>query len=62
LVEEFQCGLWKMVATAAVVAMASRLRPDWNSALIGCRAHPLTTRSPPDIVAGADSLLHAHLD
>jgi len=35
LTEEFQCGLWKMVATALVLAMRSRLRPDWNTALIG---------------------------
>jgi hypothetical protein len=36
LTEEFQCGLWKMVATALVLAMRSRLRPDRNVALIGC--------------------------
>ena len=36
LTEEFQCGLWKMVATALVLAMRWRLRPDRNTALIGC--------------------------
>jgi hypothetical protein len=34
LTEEFQCALWKMVATA-VLAMTSRIRPDPDIALIG---------------------------
>jgi len=40
LVEEFQCVLWKIVATAVLLAMRSRLRPDWNTALIGCIRTP----------------------
>jgi hypothetical protein len=46
LIEEFQCVLWKIVATALLLAMRSRLRPDWNTALIGCERPAIVSLQP----------------
>jgi hypothetical protein len=46
LTEEFQWVLWKMVATAVLLAMGPRLRPGWNAALIGIAVGSIASELP----------------
>jgi hypothetical protein len=55
LTEEFQCALWKMVATA-VLAMTSRIRPDPDIALIGsCPVSVVSDApTPPSLISSTE--------